>query len=65
MPGQGPQWAEIQWICSKCGGDGKYVPPHDTQQPSPSEIDCPQCNGEGYVSIGRLHIKAIMDAIEG
>lgn len=60
----GNTWAELQDICPKCGGDGKYIEPHDTQEPPPVEIDCPLCNGEGYVAVGRVKIKSIIDAIE-
>jgi len=60
----GQNWTELQLICPKCGGSGKYIEPHNTQELPPSEVDCPLCNGVGYTEFGRIKIKPIIDAIE-
>lgn len=50
------QWEEIQQLCALCQGTGKIVEPHNIENPPPAEVDCPQCNGEGYKEWGRKKV---------
>ncbi len=39
----------LSHICTVCHGTGKVIPPFNSGDPLPGEIECSICLGEGYL----------------